>query len=269
MTYQISAPALHAARTLLRHFTAREKPASDIEFSERNLAILIDRYTLAWQVKAAVAELTQRISWLPGSGLESRIDELRDSVLALDVLRKKLPRYEDEQRQQYNIRDINWYRNRDAAGRRAAHYQVSATSVYAIRMIQEHYEFVEAPYGQMDCNEANMAGIIDVCTNIFRVQDALHRMCALVKGMPREEMATRMKVVRAALRALEIAGAYMPGYQPPSKPMEQLHKGQKAQIELSHEQKRNRQQVAMALSRTRSAQEALQVIDNARADKMI
>jgi hypothetical protein len=269
VTYEISAPALHAARTLLRHYVITEKIESEIEFSVENLARLIDRYTHAWQVKIQVRELTSRINWLPDAGLEDRLAELRDSVMALDTLRRDIPRYEGEGDQPFIVSDSAVAKNQRAARARAPEYHVSAAAIYAIRMIQEHYHFTEAEWGQMDFNEVNAAGIIDVCCNVFRVQDALHRMCAMVRGMSQAEMAANMATVRTALKALDIAVSRMPGYQPPTRKLAKLKEGIGVVAELSHEQKRNRQQVALALSRARTPEEGMRVLNNARSDKLL
>lgn len=269
--YQLSAPALHAARTLLRHFTVRENESSNIEFSETNLAKLIDRYTFSWRVKQAVKELCSQVNWVPNTSNDvmQNLDQLRESVEALQMIDQKLPRYRDESDQDSDFRDVGSERNRREAVKRSAVYRISAVSVYAIRMIQEHFEFIERPDGQMDANEANLAGVIDVCTNIFRVQDALHRMCAMVRSMSKAEMAANMKLVRHVLAALDIACARMPGHSAP-RALPIVRRGmEQQQIELSYEQRKNRQQVSVALHRTRTPEDALKVIDAAKSDKLL
>lgn len=271
MEYSLSAPALHAARTILRHFHVREKAASDIAFSETNLAKLIDRYTFSWRMKRAITELCTNVSWLDDThnDVEHHLDLLIESVQNLEMLDRKLPRYEDEMAQEENFRDWNREKNGKEAKRRARIHQVSAVSVYAVRMIEEHFEFSEREDGQMPLNEANLAGIIDVCTQMFRVQDALHRMCAMVRSLSRQELASNMNMVRVVLRALDLARMRMPGYEAPRQLRVIKQAVPQPVIELSHEQKRNRQQVSLALSRTRSPEEARRVMDAAKSDRLI
>lgn len=269
--YSISAPALHAARTILKHFDVREKSESQIEFSEQNLARLIDRYTYSWRIKDAVKELTRHVSWLPNhqNNVEHSLDKLRHSVEALELIDKKIPRYEDEVDQPFNFKDLNGDRNRAEAHARAPVYEISAASVYAIRMIQEHYEFIERPDGQVDCTEYNLADIVDISTNIFDVQDKLHRMCAMVRTLTDQELLANMKTVRNVLAALDIACARMPGYGEPKKLRVIQQRPEQQAVELSHEQKRQRAMVSTALHRTRNPQDALRVINAARSDRLI
>lgn len=198
------------------------------------------------------------------------MEELKESVLALDTLRRDIPRYEDDPEPVISLREQrNGHQKQEQARKRAKAYHVSAAAVNAIRQIQEHFVFEEAPYGQMDFNEVNAAGIVDVCTNVYRVQDALNRMCAIVRHLNPHEMQRNMEMVRAALKALDIAVMRMPGFQPPTTRLRKVKEGPGLVAELSHEQKRNRQQVSLALSRARTPEEAQQVLNNARSDNLL
>ncbi len=91
MVYQISAPALHAARTILQNFDLHEK--STIRATERNLAILIDVCTQVFRVQAAVDTMVRTIPWADKNELGRRLEQLRESVRAVEVVRNRMPTF--------------------------------------------------------------------------------------------------------------------------------------------------------------------------------
>jgi len=98
--YKISAPALHAARVLSRHFDFIEQDGVDLEPSVENVATIIDAHTQAFRMKAAMKYLFSQVNWLdnPDAGefLECKLEELQESVEPVDEFRKSLPRFADE-----------------------------------------------------------------------------------------------------------------------------------------------------------------------------
>ncbi len=91
MVYQISAPALHAARTIMKNFDLQEK--STIRATERNLAILIDVCTQVFRVEAAVDHMVKTIPWADKAELARRLDQLRESIRAIEVVRNRMPNF--------------------------------------------------------------------------------------------------------------------------------------------------------------------------------
>lgn len=89
--YDVSAAALHAARTLMRNFNLTEK--ANIAATERNIAIIVDVCTQVFRVEAAVENLVRHIPWYDRHELAQSMDQLREAIRVLEVARNRMPRY--------------------------------------------------------------------------------------------------------------------------------------------------------------------------------
>ena len=215
-TYKISAPALLAARKLLVHFDLIEK--GDTEACVDNVATIIDAHTQAFRIKAAMKYLFSQVNWLdnPDAGeyLEDRLEELQDSVDKIDELRRSLPRFSDESEAKLNGIGLE---NRESSGQRADTkrqariLEVNPLALHATRMLMEHYHFVEKT-GQVRRNERQIAMLINMCTRLYKLQDALHLMCTRTPWMHVDELRRDLEVMRKSLRAVDSANMYLPGY---------------------------------------------------------
>lgn len=92
--YELSAPACHAARIILRHFDLVQKPNGKIRPTEKNLAILIDVTTGIFRVQEALTEFVRTTPWMDKSELAKNMDRLRESIRAIEIVNNRLPRFE-------------------------------------------------------------------------------------------------------------------------------------------------------------------------------
>lgn len=91
--YDISAPALHAAHTILQHFDLHQKPGGKVIPTERNLAILIDVCTDVFRIQIAVKNAVTKVSWQDKNELARNLEALQDSLRALEMVHNRMPRF--------------------------------------------------------------------------------------------------------------------------------------------------------------------------------
>lgn len=91
--YEVSAPALHAARTVLKNFDITETKGGRIRATEKNLAIIIDVCTGIFRVERAMDNMLNNLPWHNKEDLASNMDMLRDAIRAVDMVRKHIPSY--------------------------------------------------------------------------------------------------------------------------------------------------------------------------------
>lgn len=97
----VSAPAMHAARTLLKNF--RFESTGTIEPTERNIAIIVDVCTQIFRVEAALDNMVQRVPWLDKRSLGQNLDQLREAVRAIELVRNRMPSYGRTLGEKYNL----------------------------------------------------------------------------------------------------------------------------------------------------------------------
>ncbi len=91
--YKVSAPALHAARAILRNF--RLEPIDKIAATEQNLAILVDVTTQIFRIQPAMAAFVKEVPWTDKNGLKANIELLQNGIRALEVVSNRLPAFQD------------------------------------------------------------------------------------------------------------------------------------------------------------------------------
>ncbi len=94
--YKVSAPALYAARTILKKF--RLEPIDKIAATEQNLAILVDITTQIFRVQPAMKEFVSQVPWPDKQGLKENIELLQTGIRALEVVSNRLPAFRDDRR---------------------------------------------------------------------------------------------------------------------------------------------------------------------------
>jgi hypothetical protein len=92
--YEVSAPALHAANTVLRHFDLLVKPEGKIGPTVNNLAILIDVCTNSFRLQDSVALVLRTANWADKQSIIKNMDAMREALRALEVISNHCPRYE-------------------------------------------------------------------------------------------------------------------------------------------------------------------------------
>lgn len=217
--YQISAPALHTARVLARHFDWVEKPGVDVEPSIENVAIIIDARTQAFRFKAAMKDFLSHCNWLdnPDSGeyLEEKLDEVRGYVEGIVAFQKTLPRFEDQVQQKLSLAGISSGHTKQQLAeqrKKASRYEVDPLALYATQMLMEHFHFIEKRDGAIRAVDRHIALLIGMCTRLHKLEDAVNLMCAQMIGQDEWSLRKNIEVVRRALRAVDLGAMYMPSY---------------------------------------------------------
>jgi hypothetical protein len=95
--YKLSAPALHAARTILRHFILVPRPECKIQPTEKNLGIAIDVCTQAFRAQNALNYLCSKVQWRDRNEAIAEIDNMREAIRAVELVKNSMPAYETEQ----------------------------------------------------------------------------------------------------------------------------------------------------------------------------
>ena len=98
---QPSAPAVHAARMILRNF--RLESLGRIPVSERNLAIIIDVCTQTHRTKPVIAKLINgtpwagiMCQWADKAEFNRHSELLRHSIRELELAHNRMPNYSEE-----------------------------------------------------------------------------------------------------------------------------------------------------------------------------
>jgi hypothetical protein len=89
--YKISAPALHAARMILKHFDLI--PKGRVEASEHDLAVMIDTATSLHRLIGPIDEVVKTLPALGGALSQTKAAEISKAVAALCTARDWMPSY--------------------------------------------------------------------------------------------------------------------------------------------------------------------------------
>jgi hypothetical protein len=212
--HQPTAPALWAARTLDKNFlyVPRGQYAATVE----NLAKVIDATT---RLPVLVPKITQFVKDNPWKNprsmqmrhelheaglanelsvidspytrqvrLEDNLDQLQAGVRELEEVYDGLPQYEDQ---------------------RPGHFP-SALARNAQKNLYELWNWVGVKQKRVQLTLRNVAVIVDICTNLFRVVDDCHWLCKQSPWMDRHELARRLNVMRRGLRVFELMKNRLP-----------------------------------------------------------
>lgn len=270
--YKCSAPALHAAQVLLQHFEIIETSEAKIKATPENLAKLIDVHTLSMNIVPTTKAMAN-LNYLDAGAMEHNIDALRQHMDSIELLDEKAAHWEGEEQVIYDQFGVAsgmspWQRRQ--AKEDAREYDLSAQAVYATRELGVHFDFIERPDGRIRCTEKNIAHLIDVCTGVWRMLDAVSRLCSLTRNQSKQGLMNNLVSIKSAIRVLDYARMSMPA----NEGMEQIDRNRDLLPHspndlLTPEQRRNRIAVTRALSKSRTPEEDKLVIQNARYDKLI
>lgn len=191
-SYQISGAALHATRTILRHFRPRER--GQYEATVRNIAIMIDGATLIFKLHQQLHQLVRvttvetpmgpRASYLDKRSDEfaKNIEEIRHVIRLIELTDQQLKAQPVEPQQR-------------------GEWMVSGEARRAARLLFRHYEWERLPHGKYAPTENSMAHLIDCCTESFRLNLSLP---ALLRdsGWQTKEFSENFKALRQALEEI-------------------------------------------------------------------
>lgn len=211
--YSVSAPAISAARALSLHYHLIEKTGGEVPFSDHNVAVLIDVHTQSFRVKKRMRELFQQVYYPDVNELMSRMDAVRSCIEALDVQRQRMPSFDAEQGDRLHDRlGIEDKQHRGGVAAQASQYQVSAAALFACRMLQQHFDFVEKTTGRLKYTERNVAGIIDMCTEVWRLESAMNEICTRAPWQNAADYCRHIDVIQRAMQIVDLAQMRMPSY---------------------------------------------------------
>lgn len=91
------------------------------------------------------------------------------------------------------------------------HYQISAPARQAARVLMRNFDMRQR--GAYPATENNVAIIVDVTTNIFRVQNALDYVVQRTPWLDKHELGKNLEMMREAIRMLELVNNRLPRYQ--------------------------------------------------------
>src|SRR4051812_23004553 len=92
-TYEVSAAATHAARTILQNFQLLSRSGSRVKPTEKNLAILVDVCTQIFRVEKVMDHMVRNIPWADKQSLAGNMEQLRDAVRAVELVRNSMHSY--------------------------------------------------------------------------------------------------------------------------------------------------------------------------------
>lgn len=248
--YQISGPALHAARTVWRNWIPRE--TSTYEATLRNVALMIDAATKIYQLQQQIDRLVAIAPWG-----KSRIHELQRNMEEIrEVI--ELVRLTHEQMQAGYVHRTAHQTPHEGAWQQ---YQQSEQARRAARLLWKHYAWEKQPFGKLPPTEKNIAIVIDVCIDTWRANVSLPLLLQ-ESGWINRDFGDNFRALRRALQAMEllrdraprvapgVVGEPLAGYRP-------------RQQEPSRQQREAWRPVAEALEKARTVEESVQVMKKA------
>lgn len=241
LNYKVSAPAQHAATTILRNFDLI--PIGDVDATSQNLATIIDVATQAFRLHKAVSYLVKSAPWWNSNALVDNLEQLQDAVRAVEMVREGMPRFGTTN----DSRDVN------------PSYSTSAPALHASRSILRN--FALRPKASILATEKNIAILVDVCTDIFRVERAVDYVIRALPWGNKNESVRNLDALRKAMRAVELVKNRMPSYeesiQIPLKQKDEL------EIKLTKKELQQTQALAARVAAARTVDEQQQLLQQA------
>jgi hypothetical protein len=192
LNYEVSAPAQHAATTILRNFDLRS--LGDIEPTAQNIATIVDVATQVFRIQKAVDHLVRVSPWWNAHALEDGLEQLQDAVRAVEMVREGMPRFRSA--------------NAPAEIKDYTTYVTSAPALHAAKTLIQNFLFY--PRASVQATEKNLAILVDVCTDVFRVEMAVDYVIKSLPWSSRGELRCNLDVLRKAMRAVEVVQNRMP-----------------------------------------------------------
>ena len=192
LPYKVSAPAQHAATTILRNFDLT--PLGTIEVTPQNVATIVDVATQVFRLHKAMDHLVQVSPWWNANALEKNLEQLQEAVRAVEIVREGMPRF----RAANAPAEIQGYPS----------YVTSAPALHASKMLMQNFRFT--PRASIQATEKNLAILVDVCTDVFRVEMAVDYVIRSLPWSSRGELISNLDTLRKAMRAVELVNNRMP-----------------------------------------------------------
>ena len=191
--YQPSAPAVHTASTLLKNFDINA--LGRVEANNHNVAVIVDVCTQIYRLAPTITLLTREIPWHQPKVVVERMDLLRQRVQELGVARSKMPRYNGGAGEGQPVGSQQGQ-------------QVSAAALHSARMLLRNFEFVRK--AKLKPTERTLAVLVDVCTDVFRVERAIDQITQSSLWGKGAELQPRLNELRRLVRELELLKNRLP-----------------------------------------------------------
>lgn len=234
-SYQVSMPAVHAARVILRNFKVTE--LGEVEATEENIATIIDVGTQTFRLLPKLQAVVTAAKWASSDDLQENMDRLQAAVEAIKPVAAKVPRYAD-------------------AAPAGNGYTPPAAAVHTAHMLTGQFMFTRR--SKVEATEKNIAIMVDVCTSIGRVMDAVNSLASYTLVPKSQEFAERMNLVRKALRAVELVRNYLPDTG--IAPRVTLRERSKVEVQLTKQQLRETNELARKVSSARTVDEQVRLL---------
>lgn len=243
LSYKVSAPAQHAATTILRNFDLIS--LGDVEATVQNLATIIDVATQVFRLSNALNHLVKSAPWWNANALVENLEQLQDAVRAVEMVREKMPRFGATN----DPRDISEYPS----------YATSAPALHAAKTILQN--FALRPKASIQATEKNIAILVDVCTDVFRVERAVDFVIRSLPWNNRNETVRNLDAMRKAMRVVEVVRNHMPVYAEPIQiPLKQKDE---LEIKLTKKELQQTQALAARVAAARTVNEQQQLLQQA------
>lgn len=90
-------------------------------------------------------------------------------------------------------------------------YSISAAALHTARVLMRNFSM--QPTGNIQATEKNLAIIVDVCTNIFRIERGVNYMVKKIRWQTSDELKGNLDQLREALRVIDILYSRIPLYE--------------------------------------------------------
>lgn len=242
MNYTISAPASHAAHVLLKNYHLRE--TGSISATLDNIATLIDVATQSFRLVKVMDTLVQSAPWWNKQSLTDNLERLQDAVRSVETVLDNIPKYSNVEESPREIQEF------------IREYRVSAPALYAAKTLLQHFTIQQRT--TLAPTEKNVAILVDVCTQVFRVEATVRYFLSHIPWQRKQDATDALVSMRKGLRAVELVRNRMPSY---SRPIQiTIHKKQEVEFELTKKQIQDAQKLVAKVAAARTVDEQQQVL---------
>lgn len=260
--YQISGPAIHAARTLIRNWRPRE--IGKFEATLRNIAIMIDVATQIFKLQQQIDRLVRVTTINTGEGtaamwtranvheLARNIEEVREAINAVDLVYKSMGAGVVHRKPYQTTAEGAW-----------KDWRVSEQARRAAKSLMQHYAWEQRTLCKSPATEDGMAKIIDACIDAWRANVSLP---LLIKesGWETKDFSENFLALRRALADMELLRNHMPRVAPGIVTAAgHQHTPQRTQQEPTAAQRAAMKPLQEAFARANTVSEAAAVITKA------
>ena len=250
MKSTISAPASHAAETIFKNFEVRER--GQIEATPNNVGIVIDVCTQIYRVAPAMTSFVRMLPWANAEILADQMKNLQDAVRSLQSLREGMPKYGETP-----VEDgVTGAAPSLLTG---GHYSTSAPAAHAARTLWGQFYFIRKV--ALDSTERNLAIIVDVCTEVFRIERVVDRLVRASRSSAGKTFPSQLADVRDAIRAVELVRNRTPQYAPTG-PSVIVADRPKVELQLTRQQLKDAQEFAQRVAAARTVTEQQQILQS-------